>query len=304
MNGEKSAADGRLVTGLNSTEKVNKTQKRDYTAILYILAMALILFACSGIERSENDKVRRRNCKGEYIQRNHEENFCSIAPPLQGKRPAYPWDSNVPRITKEFFRCMGSSSNPPIVDRSDPAKSAPTVDCEGSSRHGLPILRGQQGVYPILIDLLNYVQKCTGKKVVITSGHRCPAHNTYVDPAKGNKFSKHQIGAEVDFYVQEMEKRPQEIIRLIMDYYQQMPCYKGQKEYEEFQRYEKTDTGVTQKPWFNKEIFIKVYGAFEGRNADNRHPYPYITLQVRYDRTAQERVVYDWKKANLGYPRG
>jgi hypothetical protein len=279
-------------------------QKRDYTAILHILAMALILFGCSGIEQSENQEIRRRNCKGEYIYRNHDENLCTIAAPLLQPRTAYPWEGDVPRITKEFFRCKGSTANPPIVDASDPMKPVPCTDCEGSNRHGLPIVRGQQGVYPILLDLLNYVQKCTGKRVIITSGHRCPAHNTYVDPSKENKFSKHQMGAEVDFYVQEMEKSPLEIVHLIMDYYQKTPPYKGQKEFEEFQRYEKPDARVTTKPWFNKEIFIKVQGAYEGRNADNRHPYPYITLQVRYDRTAQEKVVYDWKKANLGYPRG
>ena len=161
---------------------------------------------------------------------------------------------------------------------------------------------GQQGVYPVLIDLLNHVQKRTGKRVIITSGHRCPAHNTYVDPSKENGFSKHQIGAEVDFYVQDMEKRPMEVIQIIMDYYKTHPQYKGQKDYEEFLRYDKPDVRITTKPWFNKEIFIKYQSSSEGRNGDNRHPYPYISLQVRYDRDAKERVVYDWKRANLGYP--
>ena len=29
-------------------------------------------------------------------------------------------------------------------------------------------------------------------------------------------------------------------------------------------------------PWFNKEIFIKLYRKSEGRDGDNRHPYPYL----------------------------
>ncbi len=278
-------------------------QNRDYTAIVHILAMALILFGCSGIERSEEDKIRRRNCKGEYIHRKHDENYCTIAPPAHTPRLAYPWEDHLPRITKEFFRCKGSSVNPPVLNQSDPANPVACTDCEGSSRHGLPILRAQQGVYPVLLDLLNHVQKSTGKRVIITSGHRCPAHNTYVDPSKENRFSKHQLGAEVDFYVQDMEKRPMEVIQIIMDYYKTNPQYKGQKEFEEFQRYDKSDVKVTTKPWFNKEIFIKYQSAFEGRNGDNRHPHPYINLQVRFDRDAKERVVYDWKRANLGYPR-
>lgn len=279
-------------------------QNRDYTAIVHILAMALILFGCSGIERSEEDKIRRRNCKGEYIHRKQNENYYSITPPIYTPRSAYPWEGQLPRITKDFFCCKGSSANPPILDRSDPSNPAPRTDCEGSARHGLPILRSQQGVYPILIDLLNHIQTSTGKRVIITSGHRCPIHNTYVDPSKENSFSKHQLGAEVDFYVQDMETRPMEVIQFIMDYYKTNAATKGQKEFEEFQRYDKSDVRLTTKPWFNKEIFIKYQSPFEGRNGDNRHPYPYITLQVRYDRNTKERVVYDWKRANLGYPHG
>ena len=267
----------------------------------YILATALLLSGCSGIERSETEKIRRRNCQGESIYRKQGEKLYAIASPAATPRLPYPWEGNLLRITKEFFRCKGSPANPPLIDKINPV---PRTDCEGSARHGLPIIRGQEGVYPILIDLLNHVQKCTGKRVIITSGHRCPAHNTYVDPSKENQTSKHQIGAEVDFYVQEMEGKPMDVIRLLMDYYKESPATKGQKEYEEFARYEKPDTGVTTKPWFNKEIFIKYHSAAEGRNADNRHSYPYITIQVRYDRTAQDRVVYDWKRASQGYPHG
>jgi hypothetical protein len=144
------------------------------------------------------------------------------------------------------------------------------------------------------LDLLNYVQEQTGKRVIVTSGHRCPAHNTYADLSKDNRTSKHQIGAEVDFYVQGMEDTPLAVVELLMGFYQG-------KEFGAFQRYEKSD--VSTKPWMNQEIFIKLQLSHEGRDIDNRHPHPYITLQVRYDREAKERVSYDWKKANLGYAR-
>lgn len=271
----------------------------------YILPLFFLLAACSGLERSEQEKVRRRNCKGEYIYRKKNEHVYTIVDPTHTPRPLYPWESPVhlPRITKDFFRCKGNPLNPPVLETFAEAPPAAHFDCDGCNRHGLPVIHGKEGVYPILLDLLNYIQKKTGKRIVVTCGHRCPPHNLYADLSKENKTSKHQIGAEVDFYVQGMEDRPLEIIGFLMQYYQETPGYQGQKEFLQFERYEKNDTHVAIQPWMNKEIFIKLYQKHEGRDADNRHPYPYISIQVRYDKSREERVVYDWKSANLGYPR-
>ena len=60
---------------------------------------------------------------------------------------------------------------------------------------------------------------------------------------------------------------------------------------------------VAIKPWYNREIFIKLYQKNEGRNFDNRHPYPYISVQVRYDYDAQKKVTYSWDKAFRNYMR-
>lgn len=250
------------------------------------------------MEQTEKEKIRKANCKFEAIYRKSSDRFYSIQIPAQMVRTSYPWESeaNLPRITKEFFRCKGSPINPPIID-----STGPLSDCDGCTRHGLPIIHGKEGVYPILIDLLNYLQKKTGRRVVITCGHRCPSHNTYSDPTKENRISKHQIGAEVDFYVQGMEERPQEIVGLLMQYFQETPQYKNDKENQEFKRLEKSE--LTLQPWMNKEILIKTFQKNEGRDADNRHPHPYISIQVRYDKETKERVVYEWAKANLGYPR-
>lgn len=250
--------------------------------------MTLLFCSCSGIERSENEKIRRRNCKGEYIYRKHNEFTHAISSPKHTPRSTYPWEGTLPRITKEFFRCKGSPANPACLDATDPTNPIFQNDCD-ASRHGLPVLGGQEGVYPILIDLLNEVQKKTGKRVIITSGHRCPTHNSYVDPSKENRTSKHQIGAEVDFYVQGLEGSPLEVVQVLIDY------YKGQGELESFQRVDKI--------WANKEVCIKFNSSAEGRNGDNQHPYPYLTLQVRWDRHSQERVSYAWKRAHLDYPR-
>jgi hypothetical protein len=255
------------------------------------------------MEQSEREKVRRLNCKAELIYRNHGDLFYPIAPPAHLPRTPYPWESetNLPRITKDFFRCKGSVLSPPIIDTTDPAKPTPLIDCEGGGRHGLPVIRGKEAVYPILLDLLNYIQKKTGKRVVITCGHRCPAHNTYADTNPANRTSKHQIGAEVDFYVQGMEERPQEIVGLLMQYFQETPLYKNDKEAQEFKRFDKTELAV--QPWMNREIFIKLFQKHEGRDGDNRHPHPYLSIQVRYDRDTKAKVIYEWAKANQGYPK-
>ncbi len=269
-----------------------------------ICGLISILVSCSGFERSEQEKVRRRNSKGEYIYRAENDVFSPIAPPQHMPRSSYPWETeaHLPRITKEFFRCKGSPLNAPYTSLSDPEKPALLADCDGMTRHGLPIIGGKENVYPILLELMNYLQKKTGKRVVITSGHRCPAHNSYTDPSKEAKASKHQIGAEVDFYIQGMEDQPLEIVTLLMQYYQEHPTYKTQKEWITFQRYDKPDAKVDTQPWLNKEIFIKLHQKNEGRNADNRHPYPYLSLQVRWDRNKAERVLFDWEKAAKGYP--
>ena len=87
-----------------------------------------------------------------------------------------------------------------------------------------------------------------------------------------------------------------------MQYYQENPFYKNDKECLEFKRYDKSNTRI--QPWMNKEIFIKINQKDEGRDGDNYHPHAYLTLQVRFDKERRERVVYEWSKANKGYPRG
>lgn len=271
-----------------------------------VVFFCLLQLSCSRLERSSQEKLRERNCKGEYIYRSKNECYYTISDPIHTPRALYPWESPVhlPRITKDFFRCKGNPLNPPLLETHSSDSSGPSLDCDGCTRHGLPVIHGKEGVYPILLDLLNYLQKKTLRRVVITCGHRCPTHNTYADPSHENKTSKHQIGAEVDFYVQGMEDRPLELIALIMQYYAETPIYQGQKEYLQFDRYPKNDSRTEIQPWMNKEIFIKLYQRNEGRDIDNRHPYPYISIQVRYDKLKKERVLYNWNAANLGYPRG
>lgn len=245
------------------------------------------------------------SAKGEYIYRRHNE-YLAI-PSAQKKAPlAYPWKKempgNYPKISKEYFRCKGTHLNPFRLIST--GKTTERVhDCGGPDKHSLPLRDGKEFIYPILIELLNYIQQKTAKRVVITSGHRCPEHNRYVDDSKENSTSKHLIGAEVSFYVLGLEQQPELIVDLIQQYYRETASYQGDKEYLEFKRWDLAKTNVSIAPWYNKEIFIKLFGKTEGRNGDNNHPYPYLSLQMRYDRERQVRVLYSWDQAFSNYLR-
>lgn len=258
----------------------------------YTLMFFLLITGC----KKENKPASQLS--GEYIYRHHDEYFFSIPRPEFKKREAYSWEKNtvkgLPKITKDYFRCKGQSLNPVRIFERENRPKLYYRDC-ASSVHGLPLKEGKEFIYPCLIDLLNYVQKKTSKRVVITTGHRCPQHNVYCDFSTNNWSSKHMIGAEVDFYVESLEREPEKILFLVQQYYKEK--FPGDKEFEIFQRYEKEGLNVRTPPWYNKEIFIKLYHEDEGRDLDNAHPYPYIGIQVRYDREQSKRVVFDQKLA-------
>lgn len=273
---------------------------KDCDLMIYLLFIVLpLLCGCSSNDDQLASSEKRANVKGEYIFRKHNEYFYNPSLPKVVEPPIYPWESrvNLPEITKEYFRCKGNCMHPELIEEHD-GKLTSHFDCDGNDEHGLPLREGKEFIYTILIDILNYIQEETGKRVIITSGHRCPAHNIYIDTSKENLYSKHLIGAEVSFYVDSMEYHPRSIIDLLINYYQM-----DSSEYATFIRYEKSNTNVRTKPWYNKEVFVKLFETDEGRNLDNQHPYPYISIQVRYDREHDERVTYSWNKAHKGYLR-
>lgn len=276
---------------------------------MFLIQMFIYLIlscACSVSDEAESQKALQYNQKGEYIYRMHDEYLFRPPMPKAISIPPYPWEEgNIgqnPKITKEYFRCKGSSLNP-VKTIQNKGELVRFFDCGGAEKHSLPLRENKEFIYPILIELVNHIQMKSGKRVVITSGHRCPEHNSYCDPSPSNQYSKHMIGAEVSFYVQGMEDSPEKVIKWIQEYYLENPKYKGQKDYLEFKRYEKEDTDVSTLPWYNKEVYVKLYKKNEGRDFDNRHPYPYISIQVRYDQELQERVIYSWDKAYRNYHR-
>jgi hypothetical protein len=269
------------------------------------LVALLILGGCSSIEQSEHAKIKQSNECKDLIHRSSKQTQYPEARLVLQTRDPYPWEASYagihPKITKEEFRCKGESKNPPRSKEDAPAQKI--HDCEGRLKHSLPIRSGKEFVYPILIDLLNYIQLKTSCPVIVTCGHRCPAHNSYADSSIYNLSSKHMIGAEVDFYVAGMENKPLEVVEVIMNYYKEKETYKNQKEYEKFARLENVKLNVSTSPWYNKEILIKLYKKEEGRDIDNPHLHPYLSLQVRFDREKNEKVTYSWEKAFHGYMR-
>lgn len=252
---------------------------------IFLFLILSSLLGCSGLEKSEEKKVRKQNLTISPIQRQSNEVLFSLPAPTLKTRTPYPWENKWVgphlRITKEFFRCKGLSLNPPIKIHRQ-SDFIYHLDCGGIESHSLPLKEGKEFIYPILIDLLNFVQKKTGKKVVITCGHRCPIHNLYVDPSKQAQTSKHLIGAEVDFYVEGSEYFPQTVVEALLSYYDKpLEC--------------------SGRSWKNQEISITLFERSEGRDLDNSHRYPYISIEVRYDRDSKRPVQYNWDRAHNGY---
>ncbi len=258
------------------------------------LLMIGLLFSCSKEQQSVR-RLKDDNLLVENILRKESSKRYSLPIFEEQDAPKFPWErgaaDHLPLITKEFFRCRGSDMNPKRMGLSDLGDTEELCDCGGFLEHGLPLHEGKEWVPPILIELLNDLQESLKVRVVITSGHRCPKHNSYVDPSKANQTSKHLLAAEVSFYVEGYEWKPQEVVNVLLNS-QEGP----------FSRWER-ETNVSTKPWYNEEIFIKLFRADEGRNFDNRHPYPYISIQVRFDKERGERVTYSWEKANRHYLR-
>lgn len=269
-----------------------------FTTAFKILPI-LLIYLLSGCERQH--EKRTLLCEDCITRRENENHFTPYPQKIQNNH-AYPWyHPSLTRISKYHFRCRGDVRHPMIKSEKG-NENIYLFDCDGLQGHSLPIRDDKEFIYPVLIDILNYLQDKLGS-VVITSGHRCPDHNSYVDSSFSNQFSKHMIGAEVDFYVRNMEKTPLKVIDCIQNYFLEHSQNKDDPAFTRFQRYEKDDLPLITKPWFNKEIFIKLYLSNEGRNFDNQHPFPYISIQVRWDSEKNEKVNYSWERAFYGFYR-
>lgn len=269
--------------------------------VLPLLSFAFFTSCQGNLKETECSKIRVANRVEKSIQRKSHDQLIAVSTPEVASQAAYPWqtasEEKFPRITKEYFRCQGNREHASYLKGEERL-----FDCAGSSRHSLPLKEGSEYVYPVLINILNFLQERLDAPVVITCGHRCPQHNRYSDPSEYNRTSKHMIGAEVDFYVQGYESRPEEVISAILEFYQK-PEYQKKESYQRFERYTKKDLNTKTPAWFNQEIFVKLYQPHEGRDQDNTHNMPYVSIQVRYDPKDDKRVTYTWQQAFYNYLR-
>ena len=248
-----------------------------------------ILLSCSNLKKHPTEIRKNKPFTNKKpIVRNSGETFFPIKPLCYKKTKTYPWQASIvggyQRITIEHFRCKGRIQNHPIqIFRKKDFLYH--FDCGGIDNHTLPMKNGKEYIYPILIDLLNFVQEKLQKKVIITSGHRCPAHNSYCDISKKNQLSKHQVGAEVDFYVEGLEKDPNTVIETLNQFYTQK------------MNRSITLSSSSTPSWYNHEVAITLYHIEEGRDFDNSHNFPYISIQVLYDTIEKKKVTYNWHKA-------
>jgi len=61
----------------------------------FILFFLMLSFSCSGHEKSERDRLREQNAKGEYVYRNHDEKQYPLNPPIHREREPYPWETEI-----------------------------------------------------------------------------------------------------------------------------------------------------------------------------------------------------------------
>lgn len=260
--------------------------------------LILVVLLATSCSEAPDKRVRK-----EPIRRLSSQATFALNAPSQNSPPLYTWDaaySELAPITKEHLRCKGDPKHP-IRHETIQDKEERLQDCIGGTRHSLPIHEGEEIEYPGLLELLNYLQSKTERRLVITCGHRCPDHHKYAEPLTGQTSSKHLVGAEVDFYIEGYEENPQAIVDLIFTYYREHPELSKKTKYTQFERYTKPDTNVRTQPWFNKEVFVKMFAADEGRDFDNAHHHPYIGIMLRYDRARKQTVRYSWNQAYRGY---
>jgi hypothetical protein len=255
--------------------------------------LLLGLCACSGLEKSEQDKIKKMHALSEPILRFSQEKLYTLKFPEQKVRERYSWENTTahhfPKITKEAFRCKGAGHPQLKMSRENVA----LFDCQGPDKHSLPIVEDKEAVYPALLEILNGIQDHLKRKVVVTAGHRCYQHQTYLLGTTSGAITKYLIGAQVDFLVEGVSLLHHSVIDCLQDYYNK--TFGGDKEYV----LEKSAAGV----WQNKEIALRYVAKHEGRNEDNSHEYPYFSLELKYDRSLDKKIQLNPQHAMKCYYR-
>lgn len=157
------------------------------------------------------------------------------------KTPWVRYQSHWHTLTRDHFRCKGQGGRAPIM-LSD---GEYLFDCWGFE-HGLPWIQSQEFIEPLLITLLNNLQEELQTKVVIVSGHRCPAHHRFITKGEGSTNDRHLIGAAADFYVKSFEEDPQKVILSLQNIFNQLS------------EDPKTKLELQNEPYFWKNVFCEI----------------------------------------------
>ncbi|MCH9620946.1 MAG: hypothetical protein S4CHLAM20_03560 [Chlamydiia bacterium] len=255
--------------------------------ILFMIVLCLV--GCSSADDRSQGRRMKENKATEKIYRLSHQKFYTEEPAELVKKDPYPWESGTAfsKITVDSFRCQGRRNH---QKRQRDGKEY--ADCGGLAEHGLPYADKDEFVYSVMIKLLNQVQNAFQKKVVITSGHRCPKHHSYITMGK-SKISRYMIGAKVDFFIEGMEEKPHEIIEKLKSF------YKNDQGYSEFREVRNNDG---TRSWHNKEVILTINPEGEHTKLQNRN-HPVVSIDVRYDRDKEESIILDWKRAYEGYIR-
>ena len=63
-----------------------------------LFLLFLLFFSCSGLEKTEKEKIRDQNAKGEYIYRKQDEVFYQVEAPKPRLKEVYPWEESTEKL--------------------------------------------------------------------------------------------------------------------------------------------------------------------------------------------------------------
>lgn len=66
--------------------------KKIFIILQTLSLLGALLSGCSGMEKSEQEKIREQNAKGEYIYRHQADVLYKVEAPQHRPREAYPWE--------------------------------------------------------------------------------------------------------------------------------------------------------------------------------------------------------------------
>lgn len=244
---------------------------------MHFLLLFFLFVSCSKAEKRQEEQLKKFHQKMGYITRLKGQRQFIFPAIKKSAAPKYHFlrvsDTGLPLITKEYFRCKGSCSSGVRY-----LNSEIIFDCDGIKSHSLPIKEGKEFIYPILIQTLNVLQERLNKRITILEAHRCPKHNRFVDASYKNSFSKHQIGAKVTFYFEDVS------CNTVLDILFQFFEGKKQKLF------------ARKSGWANKYINVCLHKDVN----ENEQIGEYLSLEVLFDSQTQKRIEYTYQKAHRG----